>query len=421
MAALGLTELDILLKPVDLETILSRVRAMACGAMYGPAARMGPPGPQAIDSLEEVADAIQKSMILLRAYRGGAMRPFSCSIVVLSLFFLAFPAQAAGYRIGVLYWSMSIPGQVAMRQGLEDEAARINDAARAGGRPEVRLEARVAGDGERGIENQIRQMHELIAAKVDAIIVQPTDNAALGEPLLAANRAAIPVVAYDQYVSRGELAAFRTSDNYQAGYLGGEYMAARFRDKAEMRLVLVEYPHVSSTVERVNGFLDALTEQNRPYRLLKSYSAVEPVGGRKAAADILRDFPRPGDVDVIFTVNDGGGLEVVRGLAEAGRTEIQVATVDGDPASVENIKAGRLTVIDSAQFCGPLGAEAMRAAYAVLTGQRPPRHALVPVFPITAETLAMYPGWMGPIPDPFAKPWSSKSPQWQNALRAIKQ
>lgn len=349
------------------------------------------------------------------------MRPFSCSLVILSLLFLALSAQAASYRVGVLCWSMNIPGQVAMRQGLEDEAARINDAARAEGKPGVRLEVRVAGDGEQGIENQIRQMRELIAAKVDAIIVQPTDNAALGEPLLAANQADIPVVAYDQYISRGELAAYRTSDNYQAGYLGGEYVAARFRDKAEMRLVLVEYPHVSSTVERVNGFLDALTEQGRSYRLLKSYLAVEPIGGRKAAADILRDFPQPGDVDVIFTVNDGGGLEVVRGLAEAGRTEIQIATVDGDPASVENITAGRLTVIDSAQFCGPLGAEAMRAAYAVLTGQRPPRHALVPVYPIASETLASYPGWMGPIPEPFAKPWPSKSPQWQNELRVIKQ
>lgn len=349
------------------------------------------------------------------------MRPLTCCLVVLSLLSLALQAQAASYRVGVLYWSMSIPGQVAMRKGLEDEAARINNAARTEGKPEVRLEVRVAGDGERGIENQIRQMHELIAAKVDVIIVQPTDNAALGEPLLAANKAAIPVVAYDQYISRGELVAYRTSDNYQAGYLGGEYMAARFRDKAEMQLVLVEYPHVSSTVERVNGFLDALVQQQRSYKLLKSYSAVEPVGGRKAAADILRDFPRPGDVDVIFTVNDGGGLEVVRGLVEAGRTEIQIATVDGDPASVENIKAGRLTVIDSAQFCGPLGAEAMRAAYAVLTGQRPPRHALVPVFPITNETLTNYPGWMGPIPGPFVKPWASKSSQWQNVLRVIKQ
>lgn len=328
-------------------------------------------------------------------------------------------AQSKPYRVGVLYWSMNIPGQVAMREGLEEEAQRINDAAKASGKPGVVLEAKVAGDGEQGIENQVRQMKEFIAAKVDMIIVQPTDNAALADPLIAANNAGIPVVAYDQYISRGKLAAYRTSDNYQAGFLCGEYMAARFKDKPEFKLVLVEYPHVSSTVERVNGFLDALAQSKRSYTLLKSYFAVEPVAGRKAAADILREFPDPGSIDVVFTVNDGGGLEVVNGLGNAGRTEIQVATVDGDPASVGNIRAGWLTVIDAAQFCGPLGAETMRAAYAVLRGENPPQHALVPVFPITRETLAAYPGWMGPVPASFAKPWPSFVPLWNNTLRVV--
>jgi ribose transport system substrate-binding protein len=349
------------------------------------------------------------------------MKRLLLCLAVLFSVVVVLPAQAKDFKVGVLYWSMNIPGQVAMRQGLEAEAKRINKAAQAAKQPGVVLEARVAGDGDKGIENQIRQMHELIAARVDLIIVQPTDNAALGEPLLAANKAGIPVVAYDQYISRGELAAFRTSDNYQAGFLGGEYIAYRFKDKAEIRLVLVEYPHVSSTVERVNGFLDALTQMKKPHRVLKSYSAVEPVGGRKAVAAILSDFMTPGEIDAIFTVNDGGGLEVVKGLAEAGRNEIQVATVDGDPASVVNIRAGKLTVIDTAQFCGPLGAEAMRAGYAVLLNQKPPRHALVPVFPITRETLSSYPGWMGPVPAPFAKPWPSKSPQWRNDLRVVKQ
>jgi len=337
------------------------------------------------------------------------------------LLLLALPVWAQEYRVGVLYWSMNIPGQVAMRQGLEAEAERINELGRRQGKPTVRLEPRVAGDGEAGIENQIKQMLELIEARMDLLIVQPTDNAALARPLKAANTAGVPVVAYDQYIDGGALAAFRTSDNYQAGFLDGEYVASRFPGAKEIRLVLVEYPHVSSTVERVNGFLDALGQLGKAYKVLKTYQAVEPVGGRKAAAAILKDFPQPGAIDVVFTVNDGGGLAVVEGLAAAGRSEIVVATVDGDPASVDNIRNGRLTVIDAAQFCGPLGAEAMRAGYALLTGQKPPHHALVPVFPITRETLDSYPGWLGPIPTAFAKPWPSKTPQWSGALRIVKQ
>ncbi len=341
------------------------------------------------------------------------------------LFFLvvlqAFGTTAHGkeFRVGVLYWSMSIPGQVAMRKGLEAEAEKINKEAVASGQPAIRLEAQVAGDGADGIEKQIEQMRAMIASRVDLIIVQPTDNAALAAPLREANTAGIPVVAYDQYIAGGKLAAYRTSDNFMAGYLDGEYIASRFPADREIKLILVEYPHVSSTVERVNGFLDALAEAKRRYRILKSYQAVEPESGRKAAEAILRDFPTTGTVDAIFTVNDGGGLNVVRGLAEAGRKEILVATIDGDPDSIENIKAGRLTVIDSAQFCGPLGAEAMRAAYQLLTGSKPPRHALVPTFPITTETLSLFPGWMGPVPAEFKKPWESKTPIWRGELKVV--
>lgn len=323
-------------------------------------------------------------------------------------------------HFGVLYWSMNIPGQVAMRKGLEEEAQRINAAAKRQGLPSVHLSPLVAGDGADGVERQIAQMFEMVKQKPSVIIVQPTDNAALTAPLRAANQAGIPVVAYDQYISGGTLTAYITSDNHQAGYLGGEYLAAQFPDKPAIKLVLVEYPRVSSTVERLNGFLDALRDHGQAYQILKTYEAVEPVGGKRAGNQILRDFPAKGSIDAIFSVNDGGGLGVVNVLAEAGRTEILVATIDGDPKSVENIRSGRLTRIDAAQFCGPLGAEALKAAYAIATGKPTPRHALVPVFPITPGTLSRYPGWGGPIPEKFAKPWASRNPVWEGTVKVVK-
>lgn len=338
-----------------------------------------------------------------------------CASLLLVAFFLA-PARADAerktLRFGVLYWSMNIPGQVVMRQGLEEEARRINAQAAANASPRIELLPMVAGDGSDGVERQIGQMNALIRQRPDVIIVQPTDNAALVPSLRAANKARIPVIAYDQYISGGTLAAYITTDNHQAGYLGGEYLAAQFPDQKPIRLVVVEYPRVSSTVERLEGFLDALRDHGQAYRVLKTYQAVEPVGGRRAGEAILRDFPEKGSIDALFTVNDGGGLSVVDVLAAAGRSEILVATIDGDPRSVDNIRAQRLTRIDSAQFCGPLGAEALNAAYRIATGKPVPRTTLLPAFPITRETLSRYPGWQGPIPDRFAKPWSAREPVW---------
>lgn len=340
-------------------------------------------------------------------------------LLVLCLFSVVYPCSdlaasslSRPFQIGVLYWSSNIPGQVAMAKGLEDEARRINQNSIANRTRGVKLITRVAGDGPEGIERQIQQMHELIQLKPDAIIVQPTDNAALSIPLQAANQAGIPVIAYDQYISGGQLASYITSDNHQAGYLGGEYIASQFENNKTIRLILVEYPLVSSTVERLNGFLDALRDQKQPYSILKTYVAVEPIAGKKAGNSILNDFPEKGSVDVIFTVNDGGGLSVVDVLAKAGRHEIMVASVDGDLASIENILTQRLTRIDAAQFCGPLGAQAMKTAYAVVNGQDVSKHILIPVYPVTEETIHNYPGWLGPIPRSFNKPWPSLYPTW---------
>lgn len=333
---------------------------------------------------------------------------------------LTSAAAPGPYRIGVLYWSMNIPGQVAMRAGVEGQAAEINKQAEEGGGRPVELIPYVAGDGDEGIKRQIDQMNALVEQKVDLILVQPTDNAALGEGLKRANEAGIPVVAYDQYISRGKLSAYRTSDNYEAGWLNGEYIASKSPKGKAMKVVLVDYPYVSSTVERLNGFLDALAKAEIPYKILKSYQAVEPASGAAAGAAMLRDFPAPGSVDVVFTINDGGGLAVVEALLKAGRREIMHATIDGDPQSVDNIRQGKITVVNSAQFCGPLGAEAMKAAHEILTTGTTAYHALVPVFPVTKETLGQYPGWNGPIPSELGTEWPSLSGSWSGEIKAVK-
>jgi len=316
-------------------------------------------------------------------------------------------AAAAPVEVGVLVWSDTIPGQVAMKEGIEAEAARIDGTGEA-----LQLDLQVAGDGPAGIERQVEQMKTMIAKRVDAIIVQPTDNAALSGALQAANKAGIPVVAYDQYIRDGKLAAYITSDNRQAGWMDGEYVAAQFPDEQAIKLVLVEYPHVSSTIERLDGFLDALKKSEQRFEVVGTYKGVDPASGAAAARSILREHPSRGSIDVVFTVNDGGGLAVVDALAAAGRTEIRVATVDGDPESVRNIRAGRVTVIDSAQFCGQLGRVAMRTTWDVLHGKQVPPRLLIPTFPITAETVDRYGGWSAELPGAFELPWPSRFSSW---------
>ena len=68
------------------------------------------------------------------------MRLFRCVAITLTTTLLLFTsgltsasAVPTPFKIGALYWSMNIPGQVAMRKGLQEEAARINSAAKSRG------------------------------------------------------------------------------------------------------------------------------------------------------------------------------------------------------------------------------------------------------------------------------------------------
>ncbi len=70
------------------------------------------------------------------------------------------------YRIGVLYWSMDIPVQVLMREGLEVAIEEFNGKTTNQREHQVKIIPYVAGNGDEGIERQISQMYELIDQKV---------------------------------------------------------------------------------------------------------------------------------------------------------------------------------------------------------------------------------------------------------------
>jgi ribose transport system substrate-binding protein len=309
------------------------------------------------------------------------------------------------FKIAALYWSSNIEGQVAMRIGLENHFENVN---KLKGKYRYQIQSFVAGDGVDGIRNQLKQFSQVLAnkKKVDLIIVQPTDNAALASKLIEANKLKIPVVAYDQYIVDGELASFVTSNNYQAGVLNAEYVDSKFDNTYPVQIVLVEYQKVSSAIDRVDGFFDTLKKRKQRYQVIETYSAVEPTSGLKAAESMLKKFPKKNSIDVVFSINDGAGVSIAKELIKKGRKEVIQVSVDGDPESVGLIKNDKVMQFNSAQFCASIGQEAAKVGRQILEGKRYPKKVLVPTFPISKSTLNKYPGWRGDIPkEKIKKAW----------------
>jgi len=336
-------------------------------------------------------------------------------IVILSLFF-TLNIFAKTFNIALLSWSDSVAGMVSMREGVIEETDKINILAKETSKNLINLKVFIAGDGQEGMERQKKQILNLIDKDIDLFIIQPSDSAILSEPLKIINRKKIPIVTYDGYILDVEITSHLSSNNYQLGFLNGEFVANSFDSEKEIKLIMIEYPHVPQTVKRADGFLDALEHYRQKYKIIASYKSVNPTEGKKVAEKILKNFPKRDSIDVIFAINDSGSYPILEKLIEAKRDEIFFASIDGEKKMVKLIEDNSILKIDSAQFCKALGAIALKTSYQILNNERVPKYIKLPVFPITKETLHLYKGWSSDIPKEFIKPWSSDFPKWSGDL-----
>jgi ribose transport system substrate-binding protein len=313
----------------------------------------------------------------------------------------SFCAEAKSLSVHVFYWSTRIEAQVAMRRGLEEEIKKYNES----GKQPIQLIPHVAGDGHLGVMNQIHQMENAIEGNPDALIVQPADISTVSRAIQDAALKKIPVFTFDQFVLNGKIASYVSSDNYQAGWNNGIYVESLFPKNQEIKIVIFEYTRVSAVINRIDGFFDALRSRKRKFVVIKRYEAIDPLAATDAIASMLKDFPKKRSIDLVFSVNDGGGNTIVEKLWNKGRREIIHASIDGDPIAVANIKERRLTVIDSAQYCAEMGREIARQLIAHFSGAVVTPKVLIPTFPVTRETASEFKGWLAlPAPPPKSFP-----------------
>src|SRR5690606_36128105 len=125
--------------------------------------------------------------------------------------------------------------------------------------PDVELKV---AEGTNDANLQISQVETFVNEGVDAIVLLPTDGAALTEAALAAMEAGIPVINVDREFS-SPFAARTTvlGDNYGMGVSAGTYICEQLDGNADA--VVAEIAGIDSlplTQDRSQGFADALSD-----------------------------------------------------------------------------------------------------------------------------------------------------------------
>ena len=98
---------------------------------------------------------------------------------------------------------------------------------------------------------------DLIAQKIDILLVAPMDSAGIESALVACKEAGIKVVNFDTSVANTDLVeTIVASDNYHAGVVIGEDMMAKLPEGS--KIAVMHSPVGAACLDRAQGFYDTI-------------------------------------------------------------------------------------------------------------------------------------------------------------------
>ena len=198
--------------------------------------------------------------------------------------------------------------------------AAINDAAEAEAEKYSDIELRVA-EGTNDASLQISQIETFINDGVDAIVLLPTDGAALTDIAIQAMEAGIPVINVDREFSSPFAARVTIlGDNYGMGVSAGTYACQLVEENDIQDAVIAEIAGIDAlplTQDRSRGFEDALEAcgEDVDNRVAAAFTVES---GEEEASNLLQAAP---EIDIIWNHDDDQGLGVKAAFDNAGRDE----------------------------------------------------------------------------------------------------
>jgi ribose transport system substrate-binding protein len=238
---------------------------------------------------------------------------------------------------------------------------------------------------ERDINRQHDLVQQMIAQKVDAIVIAPADSKAMVGVSKEAMDAGIVVVNIDNKFDADTLAQegvsipFVGPDNRKGARLAAEYLAQKLQPGDEVAIV-EGIPTAFNAIMRKRGFEDAMKAAGMA--IVDSQSAHwETSEAEKVVSGMVS---RHADLKAILCANDSMALGAVAALRSAGRLDdVLVVGFDNISAAQEYMKEGAiLCTVD--QHADQIAVEGIIYALDILEGAAMPQDKETRVNLVTA-------------------------------------
>lgn len=279
--------------------------------------------------------------------------------------------------IGMANFSLCCAYFIGMSKAVQDEAAKYSN-----------IEV-IVTDANGDAEKFTSDVEDLIAKKVDGMVISGAWLESAPALLEAVHKANIPVVQVDRNLKGGEPTCFVGPDNLKIGQQDGEYIAKRLDGKGKV-VVLKGGPADNSTgYDRTNGMLS----------VIKAIPGIEIVeapnfgswsedGGLKLMEDLLASNDK---IDAVFCENDSMCLGAQRAIADAKRTdEMFLVGVDGQKEALLQILNKSNYAATGLNNSDQIGRSGFNTLIAILLGAKAPLVNILPSPIITIDNVVKY-------------------------------
>jgi ribose transport system substrate-binding protein len=276
---------------------------------------------------------------------------------------------SADYRIGLVLPDLSNLYIAGIRDGAVAQGKKSG--------------AEILVKGTNDAAGQTNAMLDYVGAKVNAIIVDPIDSAAIVTAVKAANKANIPVIAVQSNVNGGKTATF---------IAGREDIAGREMAKDAVNFCKGKNPCEIGIVEGIRADQSG-AEENKAFRAYvgkypnikivgQAETQYDPAKALSVATDLLTAHP---GIDYLYAWWDPGGAAAVKAIQAAGKLgKVGVASQNGDCIALGLVLKGNQTVT-AAFFPSVIGGGGVTAAIDAIKGKKLPKWTVAPVIGVTTQ------------------------------------
>lgn len=284
--------------------------------------------------------------------------------------------EAKKFKIGMANFSQCCAYFIGMNKAVIDEASAYTN---------VEI---ISTDANGDAAKLNSDIEDLIAKKVDGVIISGAWLEQLPAALDSLKKAGIPAVLVDRQW-KGEYTSYVGPENFKIGQQDGQYIVDRLGGKGVV-VVLKGGPADNSIgLNRSKGMLDivgkvsGITVINAP-----DFGGWSEDGGLKQMENLLAANKK---IDAVFCENDSMCLGAQRAISDAGRTaEMFLCGVDGQKEALAQIKNNSNYACTGLNNSDQIGRAGFNRMMAILAKAAPPKDTYLPSPLITIDNVIKY-------------------------------